>query len=88
MTSPINPFSYVTIIDPNITDPNNGGTDTPLTTFSGSGTLTDGVGFAGISTLSGSNGSAYRPGRRAAINAELDALRSTACSAPPIPSRR
>jgi uncharacterized repeat protein (TIGR03803 family) len=73
MTSPTNPFSHVTIIDPNITDPI-GGTYALSITFSGGGTLTDGADFGGTRTLSGSNGSYTLNGTPAAINAELDAL--------------
>jgi hypothetical protein len=74
MTSPVTAFAHVTIIDPNITDPDNGGIDTLSITFSGGGTLTDGADFAGTRTLSGSNGSYTLTGTAADINAELDAL--------------
>jgi hypothetical protein len=43
-------------------------------TFSGGGKLTDGAGFAGTRTLSGSDGSSTLTGTPADINAEGDAL--------------
>jgi hypothetical protein len=69
--APVTPFSHVTI-----TDANNGGidTDTLSIIFSGGGMLTDGAGFAGTSSLTGSNGSYTLTGTAAAITAELDAL--------------
>src|SRR6202035_5738706 len=72
--APVTPFSAVTV-----TDPNDGGTDTDTLSiaFSGGGTLTDGAGFAGTSTLSGSNGSYTLTGTAAAITAELRALSFT-----------
>jgi hypothetical protein len=72
--APVTPFSHVTI-----TDANNGGidTDTLSIIFSGGGTLTDGAGFAGTSSLSGSNGSYTLTGTAAAITAELRLLSFT-----------
>src|SRR5580704_4236544 len=72
--APVTPFSAVTV-----TDPNDGGTDTDTLSImlSGGGTLTDGAGFAGTSSLSGSNGSYTLTGTAADITTELDALSFT-----------
>jgi uncharacterized repeat protein (TIGR03803 family) len=80
--TPLKPFTQVTLIDPNITDPGNGGIDTLSIIFSGGGTLTDGADFAGARTLSGSNGSYTLTGTAADINAELDALSFTGVPSP------
>ncbi|MEA2922746.1 MAG: hypothetical protein QOF07_2711, partial [Bradyrhizobium sp.] len=83
--APDKPFSHVTMTDPNNAgargnpDPHSGGTgtDTLSIMFSGGGTLTDGAGFTGTSTLSGSNGHYTLTGIAADITAELDALSFT-----------
>src|ERR1700730_7937681 len=72
--APVTPFSAVTV-----TDPNDGGTETDTLSImlSGGGTLTDGAGFAGTSSLTGSNGSYTLTGTAAAITTELRALSFT-----------
>ena len=73
--APVTPFSGVTI-----GDANNNGTDTDTLTITyaaGDGTLTDGAGFHGTSSLSGASGDYTLTGTAAAITAELDALSFT-----------
>jgi uncharacterized repeat protein (TIGR03803 family) len=73
--APVTPFSGVTI-----TDLHDGGTDIDtlsITLTGGGGTLTDGAGFTGTSTLSGSSGSYTLTGTAADITSELDALSFT-----------
>ena len=73
--APVTPFSGVTI-----GDANNNGTDTDTLTITyaaGDGTLTDGAGFPGTSSLSGASGDYTLTGTAAAITAELDALSFT-----------
>ena len=73
--APVAPFSSVTI-----TDLHDGGTDIDtlsITLTGGGGTLTDGAGFTGTSTLSGSGNSYTLTGTAADITSELDALSFT-----------
>ena len=73
--APVTPFSGVTI-----SDANNGGTniDTLTITYTAAdGTLADGAGFTGTSTLSGSAGDYTLTGTAAAITGELDQLMFT-----------
>lgn len=68
----IAPFSAVTV-----GDLNSNAVDTLTITLSGGGTLADGAGFTGTSSLAGSNGSYMLSGTAAAITNELDQLSFT-----------